>query len=86
MKANKINDKFPKKGLFANKLWLIQYNKNKLSPQTIKIILKKCFLIFVYKTGKKNKEHIIIAIIDDPVIGIPKKFKAFVKMSIPLRL
>jgi hypothetical protein len=50
-----------------NRFWLIQYNKNRLSPQTIKTSFKKYFLILVYITGKKNKEQRIIDMIAEPL-------------------
>jgi hypothetical protein len=65
--ANKTNKMFLNPISFKNRFWLIQYSKNKLSPHTIKMSFKKYFLIFVYITGKKNKEQIIIDMIDEPV-------------------
>ncbi|MFW9878700.1 MAG: hypothetical protein ACFFG0_36945 [Candidatus Thorarchaeota archaeon] len=67
MTENKTNDRFINNLSPTNRLWLIQYNKNKLSAQTIKTIFKKNFLILEYITGRKNNEQIIIDIIDEPV-------------------
>ncbi|MHA2283247.1 MAG: hypothetical protein ACXAC5_20590 [Promethearchaeota archaeon] len=65
--ANKTNSRFLDQRSLKNRFWLIQYNKNRLSPHTIKTSFRKCFLILVYITGKKNKEQIIIDMIDEPV-------------------
>ena len=65
--ANKTNKRFLDNKSLKNRFWLIQYNKNSVSPQTAKMSFKECFLILVYKTGKKNKEQIIMDMIDEPV-------------------
>jgi hypothetical protein len=65
--ANKANKRFLDQRSVKKRFWLIQYNINRLSPHTIKTSFKKYFLILVYITGKKNKEQIIIDMIDEPV-------------------
>ncbi|MCK4285789.1 MAG: hypothetical protein KAX18_06285 [Candidatus Lokiarchaeota archaeon] len=85
--ANKTNKRFLSPISFKNRFWLIQYNKNKPSPQTIKTSFKKYFLILAYITGKKNREQIIIDKIDEPVTPLgPKRLNEFLITSTPLKL
>jgi hypothetical protein len=84
---NKIKNKFLKRKSVTNKFRLNQYSKNRLSPQIMNTIREKYFLILVYTTGKKNKEHNIIVKKNAPpnLIG-PIVKSASVNMSIPVRL